>query len=426
MQEAFLHFVWQFQYFSKKALQTTSGEDLMIIKPGLLNGHAGPDFQNAKVRITDLEWAGMVEIHVAATEWYTHNHHQDDAYENVILHVVWEADRKVMRRDGSEIPTLELKNRVDPALMANYKNLINNLEDVPCAPQFSKVSKLTVHGMLDRTRSGRLERKAAEVQKLVEENKGDWEEATYQLLARYFGFKVNNEPFARLARSVPYKTILKHRDQIVQVEALLFGQAGFLDAIGRGDYPDMLKREYKMLANKYGLSDFKLAASQWKFLRLRPANFPTVRLAQFCVLIASRAGTFSRLMEADVDGIKQIFSIKQSEYWLSHYHFGTRSKTKVAALGSASIDILCINSVAPLLVAYGKFKDDQSYLDRAVALLHSIPSESNKIVKRWKAIGYSSTDAFDSQALLELYEGFCGHRKCLSCKVGTSLLKPTR
>jgi hypothetical protein len=423
--ESFLHYLWQFQYLDKKELKTTAGEILQIIRPGILNTDAGPDFSQAKVKIDGIEWAGNIEIHVNASGWLDHGHHQDSAYENVVLHVVWSEDKAVRRSDGTSIPTLELAGRVDEQLIREYQKLINRPSEIPCDSSFRRIDQVIKVSMIDKALMKRLEDKASLVIELWNKNKGDWEETTYQLLAANFGFKVNKEPFIQLAKSLPYKIIQKQRDQLLQIEALLFGQAGFLLAKTKNEYITNLYEQYVFLCKKYSLQSAQMNPAQWKFLRLRPANFPTFRIAQFASLMHSRRSIFSNVIETeDYKDLRQFFEIESSNYWQTHYHFGKKSRGTVPSFGDASADMVIINSVVPLLIAYGKAKDDWSLVEKAVNILQHISTEKNKIVSMWKNFGYTAKTAFDSQGLIELYQNYCQKRQCLNCAIGSAILKP--
>lgn len=425
MQESFLHYIWQFQYFDKKELRTSSGEQLEIFSPGTLNGDSGPDFSNAKIRLDNMDWVGSAEIHIQSSGWYDHHHDTDGAYDNVVLHIVWNEDKKVLRADGTEIPTLILKDRVYPSLIGRYQNLVQSPSSIPCEKIFSNVSDLVRHGMLDKALMQRLESKAEQIALLLKPSNSDWEEVTYQLLARNFGFKINYDPFFQLANAVRRKTLLKHGDNLMQIEALLFGQAGFLDYGIKDDYFKELQREYKALSAKYGLDNQKIRKENWKFLRLRPANFPTIRIAQFSALFHKNRNFFSKLIEPETDIVK-LFDVKTSAYWHSHYRFGRKTARSISRLGIESVNNLIINTVVPLLVTYGKAQDDQSMIDRAVKLLNGIKAEKNKITKAWGEIGFTVKDAFDSQALIELNNNFCLKRRCLACNIGVDILKPVK
>ncbi len=423
MNESFLHYLWQFQYFEKKELFTSEAEPLTILKTGTLNSNAGPDFFNAKVKIGELEWVGNVEIHIKSSDWFAHHHEKNSAYHNVILHVVWDNDKPVLR-NGITIPTLELKDRVDISLLHEYKKLISSPTSIACQKSFPQVDDLVKFSMLDKALMQRLETKASQAVELLKLNNNDWEETSYQLLARNFGFKVNADPFFQLSKSLPYKIIQK-QNSLLQVEALLFGQAGMLETKTKDEYISLLFREYHLLEQKYSLSSFKLSPGQWRFLRLRPANFPTIRLAQFAALLFASKNIFSQLISIEsYASIQKIFLQQQSDYWRTHYRFGKKAKGDVPELGEASIQNIVINTVAPLLVAYGKHKDEQTYIDRAVDLLQQLPAEQNKIMREWNALGLKVKNAFDSQALIELHNNFCQKRQCLNCTIGISILKP--
>lgn len=425
MQESFLHYIWQFQYFDKRELRVSTGEKLETFFPGTLNGDSGPDFNNAKIRLDNIDWAGSVEIHIKSSGWYDHHHDVDGAYENVILHVVWDEDKEVLRGDGSAIPTLVLNGRVDESLISKYQKLVHNSSSIPCERIFPKISDLVKFGMLDKALMQRLENKADQIVQLLRSANNDWEEVTYQLMARNFGFKINYDPFFQLANVIRRKTLLKHGDNLTQIEALLFGQAGFLDYGIKDDYFKELQREYKVLSSKYGLDNQKLKKENWKFLRLRPANFPTIRIAQFSALIHKNRNFFSKLIEPDVEIVK-LFDVRVSPYWHSHYRFGRKTARSISGLGMESVNNLLINTVVPLLVAYGKSQDDQEMIDRAVALLHGIKAEKNKITKAWSEIGLTVKDSFDSQALIELNNHYCLKRRCLACNIGVDILKPVK
>jgi hypothetical protein len=425
MHESFLYYIWQFQYFDKKDLLTNGGEKIEVFNPGTLNTHAGPDFYNAKVKIDGIAWAGSVEIHTKSSDWLVHKHTHDPAYENVVLHVVWQNDKTVYRSDKTSLPTLELHKRVDESLVKEYKKLIHTPFPIPCQKSFPGVDPLIKLSMIDRAAIQRLEKKAVEIFQMLHQNKNDWEETAFQLLAKNFGFKVNSEAFLQLGKSLPYKILLRHADKPVQLEALLFGQAGFLEIAVGDEYYAVLRREYGVLREKYSLSAPRLARAQWRFLRLRPANFPTVRIAQFSALIYRQKNIFSGILEATNDtALVNLFSVRQSEYWQRHYQFNRKTKQEVAELGRSAIDNILINTVAPLLVAYGKSNDLQPLTDRAVQLLQCIPAETNSILRTWKHTGYVAKTSFESQALIELYNHYCTKRNCLTCTIGASLLKP--
>jgi Protein of unknown function (DUF2851) len=422
MTEAFLHYVWQHQYFDKKGLATTDGDAVTIFKHGFYNTNAGPDFQQATLKIGKIEWVGHVEIHLNASDWRTHNHQTDEAYDTVVLHVVWKNDKPIMRSDGTIIPTLELKQRVDNELILRYKKLLNHPASIPCADSLAGVKSILKLSALDKALAQRLEIKSQSILTILKENKNDWEETCYQILGKNFGFKINAEPFDQLTRAVPYKIILKHADKPHQVEALLFGTAGLLENT-KDDYNILLSKEYQLLAAKFSLKDKILHKSTWRFLRLRPANFPTLRLAQFASLLTERKNIFSAILACEsIQELKTIFDIHQSLYWQQHYRFGVVSKKPIPGLGDVAVENIVINTVAPMLAAYSQLKDEPLWMDRAVEFLTKIKPEANSITREWTNLGWKATSAFDSQALIELKNNFCNKRLCLQCVIGASLI----
>jgi Protein of unknown function (DUF2851) len=423
MSESFLHYVWQFQYFDKYNLLTTEKEKLVIYKTGTYNTDSGPDFSHAKLKIGTMDWVGNIEIHIKSSDWMAHQHHHDDAYENVILHVVWENDKPIERKDGSLIPTIELKNRISHQLINNYRHLVNSPLPIACEQSIKRVEPIIKTSMIEQAAMRRLEAKSTEVKTLLKANQGDWEETTYQWLAKGFGFKINAEPFYQLAKSLPYRLIRKHSNNLLQIEALLFGQAGLLTTKTKNEYSTSLFSEYRFLRAKYSLEPV-LLPSQWKFLRLRPANFPTLRIAQFASLLHAQQALFSKIAESNVADLIAIFDASPSPYWHSHYHFSKLTGTAAHAMGSSSKQILLINSVAPILLAYGKQVDDQYQVDSAVELLQQLPAEKNKIITVWNELGIEVKSAFESQGLIEQYNQMCLKRQCLNCAIGSSLVRP--
>lgn len=424
MNEAFLHYVWQFQYFQKKSLVTTDGEELHVFQTGSYNTHAGPDFLNARIKIGTLEWNGHVELHLRSSDWLIHQHQHDALYDNVVLHVVWNHDHAIVRSDGSEIPTIELKNRVDPELIKRYRKLVESGFPIPCRNSLQEVPAITRLAAMEQALVQRLESKAWWIRELLQANKGDWEETAYQVLAKNFGFKVNSDPFLKLAQATPYKIIRKHTDNLLQVEALLFGQAGMLGVNSNEAYVRSLYQEYQFLSHKYSFESPAVTLPEWRFLRLRPANFPTLRLAQFAAILHQQPGIFSKLIETkDAHQIKKWLHSKTSPYWQEHYRFGKKSKS-VSEIGEASVTNVMINSVAPLLVAYGKALDNEWYIEQALTLLQNVSAEENKITRAWKELGIECSSAFDSQALIELFNNSCTKRNCLHCSIGSYLIKP--
>ena len=425
MNEDILSFLWQFQYFERQNLQTETGENLQILAVGQRNANAGPDFMNARVLIDGLEWVGNVEIHVKTSDWPRHAHSHDRAYDSVILHVVWENDLLVNRPDGTSLPTIALKSRVQSQFLTKYYALIQSNAVIPCAAQFAGVADLHKISMLDRALTQRLERKAVFATELWTRNREDWEETAYQLLAHNFGFKINAEPFLRLAQGLPFKILQKHRDNLTQLEALLLGQAGWLENSDVTDeYTETLRREYAFLATKYNLKPQQMQAHEWKMLRLRPANFPAVRLAQLAALVQAQPSLFSLFINVEsAANLIKTLQVKQSDYWQKHYLVGKEATGKVATLGRSSAENILINTVVTLLVAYSQAKDNRDWLEKALRLLENLPAEQNHITDVWKDLGLSIRFSFDSQAAIELYNQFCTPKKCLHCHVGVALVR---
>ena len=429
MPESFLYFIWQYQYFNKTGLTSTDGEAIQVLHTGFRNHGAGPDFTHARLLINGVEWVGTVEMHRRTSDWLAHRHQHDRAYDNVILHVVWQDDRitngkQVDRANGTPLPTLELSSLTETDLLTRFYALNESEDTIPCAGQFRSVSPLRITSMLDKSMLQRLERKAADVRQLVEQTKGDWEETTYRLLAANLGFKINAEPMAQLSRTVPLKAILKHRDGLVQVEAMLFGTAGLLDTDEPDEYQRNLQREYRFMATKYALADKQVTAQAWKWGRLRPPNFPTIRLAQFARLVTHQASLFSLFVgTTDTERLLSALQVQPSLYWRSHYRFGKKAEHDVPALGLESAQNIVINTAVPLLAAYAHHRGEPAYIDRAIALLEQLPAEKNRLIRNWHSLGLGIRTAFDSQAAIELHNEFCAVKKCLNCQIGASLLK---
>ncbi len=357
MPESFLYFIWQYQYFNKASLATTDGEVVQVLHTGFRNYDAGPDFTHARLLINGVEWVGTVEMHCRTSDWLAHRHQHDRAYDNVILHVVWQDDRatngrRVDRTNGTPLPTLELSPLTDVALLDRYHALRDSVDSIPCAGQFRSVSPLRLTSMLDKSMLQRLERKAMAVQRVFEQTNGDWEETAYRMLSINMGFKINADPMEQLSRAVPLKAIMKHRDALHQVEALLFGTSGLLNIDVPDDYITTMQREYRFLASKYSLADKQVEAHAWKWGRLRPANFPTLRLAQLARLLTNQGSLFSLFAgTTDTETLLKALQVQPSVYWHSHYRFGKTTEKAAPALGQTSAENIVVNTVVPLLAA---------------------------------------------------------------------------
>lgn len=420
--EKLLHYIWQFQRFESQNLTIDGGEKLQIIQIGQLNTNAGPDFLEAKIKINEIIWAGNIEIHINSSDWQAHKHDQNLAYDNVILHIVWEIDHEIRRNNGQEIPTLSLKYIVNTKLLSDYQALMNNPASIPCYSQFQKVSSITKMLMLEKILVNRLERKADLVLKMLNTNNGNWEETTYQMLGKTMGYGLNSLPFERLTQLVPLKILQKHSNSLNSIEAILFGAAGFLEN-PIDEYSDSLEKEYRFIKAKYGITH-QIARHEWKYMRLRPSNFPTVRISQFAQIIQNTKSLFSYfLLFDDIEILKRMFKTKPTTYWESRYNFGESSSEIQKGIGESTIDNILINAVAPILVAYSISKNEPEYIEKALSLLEKLKPEKNKITKFWAELDFSPQNAFDSQALIELYNEFCLKKACLSCNIGTALLK---
>ena len=433
MTEEFLYYLWKFRLFDNNKLQTTNGEELHIIKTGDHNSDSGPDFFNARIKIGKTTWAGNVEIHVNAADWETHKHQHDKAYNNVILHVVYEADRELKRKNarlndevgqGEIIPTLELKKRIPQSIYYKYSSFKSSRDWIPCGKQIQNVDSFTLNHWLDRLLVERLEKKSIPILKSLEQNKYNWEETFYRFLARNFGLKVNSEPFEMLARSLPYSVLAKHKNSLPQMESLLFGTAGLLEKEFQDSYPKNLKKEFQFLKQKFKLKS--IDSSLWKFMRLHPPNFPTIRISQFANLIYKSSHLFSQIIEAaTIKQITELLRTETSEYWLTHYRFDKTSPKREKTLGNDSINILLINTILPFLFVYGKEKGEEKFCDRALSLLEKIEPEKNSIISKWNELEVKTESAYQTQALLQLKNEYCSQKRCLECSVGAKLLHPS-
>jgi len=422
--EDFLHYVWKFRLFDRVGLETADGEGLEVLSAGMHNSDSGPDFHNARIRIGDTVWAGNVEVHLSSSDWQKHGHTTDNAYGNVILHVVYRDDVPLVLLNGRRVPTLVLENRIPDDLYNRYHKLIfGEKVIIPCEASIGSVDSLTLSHWFTRVLVERLEKRSAAVTNALNLNRGDWEETFYQFLAANFGFKTNALPFELLAKSLPQNILAKHKNNPMQIEALIFGHAGFLTDTVTDEYPRKLKKEYDFLRKKYKLTPIE--NHLWKFMRLRPQNFPTVRLAQFAGLVEQSNHLFSKILEIkDVKGLRNLFTdIKVNEYWENHYRFDTESPPSAKNLGQASIDVLLLNTLALFLFSYGKHNQIQHYINRSLQLLEHLPNENNAIVADFDTLGVKIKTAFESQALLELKNNYCNYKKCLQCGVGNKILK---
>lgn len=422
MEESFLHFIWKFQKLDSRDLKTDAGKEITVLHPGFKNKDAGPDFSNAKIKIGEITWNGNVEIHVNAKDWHRHNHQHDKAYDNVILHVVWKNDTSVLREDKTIIPTFELKNVVDENLLLNYRQFFESGDEILCSRLMNKIKPITIFSMLDKTLAERMETKSEKIFRDIAFTGNDWEEISWRMLCTNFGFKTNAFPFAELAKSIPLKILKKESENLQSIEAILFGQAGFLEVELEDPYFISLKREYTFKTKKYAL-ERRLDKHQWKFLRMRPANFPTIRIAQVAALVSRQSNLFSLFTNFNsVADLKKQLKVVQSDYWRRHYNFGSVSQTETGKLGISSVDNILINTVAPILFAYGIHKDQIELKEKSMEVLASVKPEVNSITKKWMAVGNELKSAFDSQAVIEIFNEYCLKKRCLNCSIGMDLI----
>lgn len=422
MNEEFLHYIWKYRLFNKP-LTTVEGETIEILTPGIHNFNAGPDFSDARLKIGSALWAGNVEIHIHTSDWMKHKHQNDPAYENVVLHVVYIHDEPA---DSYHIPVLELKGCFDENLFVRYRDFINNRLWVPCAKLIKTVPEIEVSLWLERMLVERLERKADLIAGFLELGKNNWEEAFYFTLARSFGFHVNALPFEMLARSLPFNIIARHADNPFQVEALVFGQSGLLTEEVTDRYAQDLFNEYAFLRKKYHL--VPIAGHLWKFLRLRPANFPTIRLSQFATFLSANQQLLSRILEIEeVDKLMDIFlGTKPSAYWTNHYMWDKETAPRQKSLGKIAVNLLMINTVLPFIFVYGRAFDNDKLCNRALDFFTKIPGEKNNITLNWQKTGMDIGSAFQTQALISLKNEYCDKKRCLQCRIGNYLLKQNK
>lgn len=417
MNERLLQFIWQHLYFQKDQLSTYDGLPVRIIFQGSLNHHQGPDFLHARLQINEITWAGNIELHLKTSDWNKHGHSNDEHYNNTILHVVWEHDVS----EPQQIPLLELKNRVSVALLHQYNMLMQQTTFIPCENQLNKAGELVWSSWKERMIAERLYEKNEKIHQLLKETNGHWEETLWQLLSRNFGVTVNADAFESMAKTITVAQLAKNKHQIHQLEALLLGQAGLLNENFTEDYPILLQKEYQYLQKKYKLQPSRQLLS---FLRMRPSNFPSVRLAQLAMLIHHSSHLFSKIIEApNIQTIKQLLSVTANDYWHYHYQFNQPSAYRKKQLGKVMIENILINTIIPIVFAYALQHNNEELKQKALDWLQLLPVENNTITKKWETTGVQHKTAYDSQALLYLKKNYCNHKHCLQCAIGNSILK---
>jgi len=421
MKERLLQYIWQFQYFNKNELTTANNEPLQIINAGSFNSNQGPDFLSAKLKISNTTWAGNIEVHINSSDWNLHKHSADNNYNNIVLHVVWVHDKEINDVHGNALPTLELQSRVSKLLLSRYEELMMASLFIPCQKQIRLVNELTLSNWKQRLLVERLQKKSAVIFQFLTENNWHWEETFWWMLAKNFGIQVNSNAFEKVARSIPINLLAKHKNQIHQIEALLFGQAGLLDKDFEEDYPVLLQKEFTFFRKKHKLERVN---EQLFFLRMRPANFPTIRLAQLAMLIHTSHHLFSQIKEAtSFEEVKKVLNVTANDYWHYHYMFEETSGFKKKNIGEAMINNLLINTIVPVLFAYGHQHNEQMYKDKAISWLEKISSEKNIITKGFEALNLPNKNSFDSQSYIQLKNEYCNKRRCLECAVGNAIFK---
>lgn len=415
MKEQLLHFIWQYKLFNTKNLQTTHGASLQVLDFGRYNKDAGPDFWNAKIKIDDIILVGNIELHINASDWKTHKHDNDKKYKNVILHVVYNDDSMDIN-----LPTLQLNGRIPPILLERYKNMMQLQQPVICLNQANDVDAFTVEKWKERLLIQRLERKSEFILQELQNAGSDWEQVTYILLGKYFGSHINKEAFEQLTHRLDYKILLKHADNLIQIEALLLGTAGLLNKDFVEQYAIELKKEYFFLKHKYQLQ--QMPEQYWQFLRIRPISFPTIRIAWFAQILQSFP-LFQRILKEDDFGF--LDDINSSGFWETHYVLDKISNPKNKKMGKAFKDVLQINVFAPLLYAYGKYTNDDKWTEKALTLLNNTKAEQNNKTSEYAKVKWTQNNAFDTQAFIELYDQYCTQKKCLNCSIGHKILKLT-
>jgi hypothetical protein len=419
MTEEFLQYIWQNHLFSEIVYTLSNGEKLEILSPGKRNNDSGPDFIDVRIKKDGYIWVGNCELHLQSSDWYKHQHHLNPDYDNVILHVVYKHDQDIINSKGNIIPTVEIN--FDPVLVENYQSFIVSKSKIACERYIQNVEPVYIASMLDRTVVERLMNKTQDIHNILKASNYDWEACSIICMAKAFGFKVNAGPFEMLARSIPLNILLKLHEQLFSLEALLFGQAGLLDQTFNDEYPIKLQQEYRHFQNMYNLKPIE--GHLWRKMRIRPANFPAIRISQFAQFIHKYPQIFSILLEIEnLNQAFKLFEISASEYWNTHFQFDKESKFQVKNFSRTSILLIVINTIVPLLFSYGIEKNIDIYKDKALALLEEADAEENHIVSFWKDCHLLPHNASDTQALIQLYNYYCQPRKCTKCDIFNQIM----
>ena len=421
MKEDFLHYVWQYKKFDFSNLTTAAGELLTITNCGNYLQQTGPDFFNAQIVIGNQKWAGNIEIHIKSSDWYLHHHEKDSNYDNVILHVVWEHDTPVFRKNNSEIPVLELKKYVSKEILENYKALTSPKAWIYCESQIANIDKFVFKNWQERLFIERLERKYIPIEQLLLETENDWEAILFCMLAKNFGLNTNGETFLKIAKSIPFSIVRKESYEVENLESLLFGTANLFPVDVQDNYTKDLKKRFEYIFQKYRLK--KVIIEPVQFFKHRPDNFPTIRLAQLAMLYHKNHNLFSKVIVAKtLKELHQLFGISISDYWQTHYQFDKESLKEKKQFSKSFVDLLVINTIVPIQFAYAKSQGKEAS-DSLLDLLREVAAEKNIIIEKFSNFGIKAKNAFETQSLLQLKNEYCNHSKCLQCAVGIQLLK---
>lgn len=422
MKESFLHYVWATSQYSKKQLQTTQQEVIDVVHVGFPHQDGGPDFTNAKIRIDGKLWVGHVELHIKSSEWYDHHHHLDPAYDSTILHVVYHHDQDVFLSDGSEVPCLALENRIPKSLIHRYTALCSNSHTIPCDALLKEVPSEIKTLCIESMFVARLSEKTEPIIERLRQSNNDWSEVFYQEICAALGLRINKLPFLMLAKQLPFRLLSKHKNNLFQLEAMLFGTAGFLKNNALDAYESSLQREYRFLKNKYDLNP--IDGHLWKFLRLRPANFPTIRIAQLAMLVHQSEHLFSQVQSnLDFMYISSLFNSTVSSYWQEHYTFNKKHSTQKKAIGKSRINLIIINAIAPTFYCYSELLGDVELNEKVMKLMENTEAEKNKTVLYYRHRKFHVRNAIHTQGILQLHNKFCTFKNCLDCQIGHFVLK---
>lgn len=422
MDEKFLQYIWRSQAFHGVNLRTAKGKEVNIFSPGTQNSDAGPDFLNSKLAINNILWFGNVEVHVNSSDWYLHGHQHDPAYENVILHIVWHHNKEITRSDGTEVDTLEISRFVTSNIVDKYKSFFQEKIQIPCSKSIENIPDIKKHDLVNKMFYNRIERKNNFIQELLTDCRGDWQELTYRLLAFNLGFKVNSQPMLTLASKIPVLKVCKIKNRLIDLEAVFFGVSRLLPSESENSYVRELISSWKYLSIREQFIGQEMNICEWNFFRLRPSNSPTVRIAQLVMLLHKYESLFDIFLYLDFDEIVDMLRLSPSEFWQHHYNFSSLSSAKISRLGKQSVLNILINTVAPILIAYGKMKNVDSFVDKAISLLELIEPENNSITRLMAKNGFVSTNALESQGVIELYNSNCLKKKCNTCSIGSFII----